>query len=464
MKLTKNTYLLITLVLVLLLVADGLLPLPLWLSGLLILGLLFVLVISPQLTIRIFQGMVIGVAIGHFFPDRIGFPPLSIPTQELKELGHIFLNLIKMIIAPLVFSTIVVGIAKLGDFNTVGRIGVKTIGYFIFASLLSLALGLILVNLSQPGKVMNLPLPPAGTETGIQGKLQTFSDFVDHVVPKSLVEAMAKNEILAILVFSIFFGIATAAIGEQGKVMVKAMDALSHIMLKLTGYVMNFAPYGVLGSLAALVSKMGITKLIEAYPYLIGIFYLGLAIFLFGILLIICTLSGIPFFRLFKAVNEPFILAFSTASSESAMPKLIEQLEAFGCSRRIVSFVLPLGYSFNLDGSMMNMTFASLFIAQAYGIEISIQQQLLLMLILMVTSKGIAGVPRASLVVVAAILPTFNIPQEGLALLLGIDQILDMGRSATNVIGNAVATVLVSKWEGELSPPVSISTQKDLGE
>jgi len=421
-------------------------------AGIIICAFIYILIFAPTLTYRIFLGMIIGIFIGHYFPVQlIKIGNVSIATQDLKELGHIFLNLIKMIIAPLVLSTIIVGIAKLGDFKTVGRIGAKTIGYFMFASILSLILGLILVNLFQPGAVMHIELPPAGTETGIHGKLQSFGDFVDHVFPKSLIEAMTKNEILSILVFSIFFGIATAAIGEQGKVVVKAMDAISHVMLKLTGYVMNFAPYGVLGSLAALVSKIGLLKLIQVYPYLIGIFYLGLFIFTFGILFAIATLGGIPFWKLFKSIKEPFILAFSTASSESAMPKVIEGLEKFGCSSRIVSFVLPLGYSFNLDGSMMNMTFATMFIAQSYGMHLGWQQQVLMMLILMITSKGIAGVPRASLVVVAAILPTFNIPSEGLALLLGIDQILDMGRSATNVMGNAVATAMVSKWEGELN-------------
>jgi Na+/H+-dicarboxylate symporter len=420
-------------------------------AAILLTAFFYVFLAAPSLTYRIFLGMIIGIGIGHFFPKTIGYHNISIPTEQLKELGHIFLNFIKMIIAPLVFSTIVVGIAKLGDFNTVGRIGLKTIGYFLFASFLSLTLGLILVNIFKPGVVMNLEIPKTGTETGIQGKMQTFGEFVDHVIPKSLIHSMADNDILPILIFSIFFGIATAAIGEQGKVVVKAMDAISHIMLKVTNYVMNFAPYGVMGSLAALVAKIGLPKILQVYPYLIGIFYLGLTIFLFGVLFVICTLGKIPFFRLFNHVKDPFILAFSTASSESAMPKVIEGLEKFGCSSRIVSFVLPLGYSFNLDGSMMNMTFASIFIAQAYGIDLSLQQQIMMMLILMLTSKGIAGVPRASLVVVAAILPTFNIPSEGLALLLGIDQILDMGRSATNVMGNAVATALVSKWEGELN-------------
>ena len=450
-KLSASVTLLASAVIVLLLVVAGYAGFPVWVAGLLIAAFFYVFLAAPSLTYRIFLGMVIGIAIGHFFPKQVGIAPVAFATVQLKELGHIFLNFIKMIIAPLVFSTIVVGIAKLGDFKTLGRIGLKTLGYFLFASFLSLTLGLVLVNLSEPGLRIKKELPQVGISTGIAGKMQTFGEFVDHVIPKSLIHAMSENEILPILVFSIFFGIATAAIGDSGKVVVKAMDAISHIMLKVTNFVMNFAPFGVMGSLAALVSELGLPQILEVYPYLIGVFYAGLCIFIFGVLQVICVINRIPFFRLFGAVKEPFILALSTASSESAMPKLIECLEKFGCSNRIVSFVLPLGYSFNLDGSMMNMTFASIFIAQAYHIPLSLEQQILMMLILMLTSKGIAGVPRASLVVVSAILPTFNIPTEGLMLLVGIDQILDMGRSGTNVIGNAVATTLVSKWEGELN-------------
>jgi Na+/H+-dicarboxylate symporter len=432
------------------------LRLPLWVGGTGTLGLLFVFFLAPNLTLRIFLGMLTGIFIGHFFPKNIlQIGDFTLPTSTIQVLSDIFLRLIKMILAPLVFATLVVGVAKLGDFKTVGRIGLKTMLYFTFATLLALTLGLVLVNFFQPGTVMNISLPPAATDTGVKATALTLRDFISHVFPKSVIEAMAMNEILPIVVFSLFFGIATAAIGEQGKTVVKAMDAISHVMFKVTNYVMNFAPYGVLGAIAAVIAEKGVGVL-QGYAYLIGCFYGGLIFFQFGILGIVCLVMKIPFFRLFQSVRSPYLLAFSTASSEAAFPKTVEGLEKFGCSSRIVSFVLPLGYSFNLDGSIMYMTFGTMFIAQAYHIPITLQQQIVMMLTLLITSKGIAGVPRASLVVIAGTLTLFNIPQEGLLLLLGIDQILDMGRSATNVMGNAVATAVVSKWEGELQlSPVS---------
>ena len=399
---------------------------------------------APSVTSQIFLGMLLGVAVGHFLPD---FSP------HLQILSDIFLRLIKMIIAPLIFTTLVVGIAKVGDFKAVGRIGLKTILYFQFATALALILGLVLVNLFEPGKMMTLTLPEAGADAGVQAKALNIKDFISHIFPTSVIKSMAENEILPIVVFSLFFGIATAAIGDLGKPVVKAIDAMAHVMLKVTTYVMKFAPFGVFGALAAVVAKQGI-GILSGYVYLIGCFFFGLLFFVFVILGLICLVLRIKFFKLLARLREPIILAFSTASSESAFPKTIISLERFGCSNRIVSFVLPLGYSFNLDGSIMYMTFATVFIAQAYGIDLSIQQEITMMLMLLVTSKGMAGVPRASLVVIAGTLATFNIPTEGLLLLLGIDQILDMGRSATNVVGNAVATCVVSKWEGELGEPL----------
>jgi Na+/H+-dicarboxylate symporter len=267
-----------------------------------------------------------------------------------------------------------------------------------------------------------------------------------------VVEAMANNEILPIVVFALFFGVAAASMGEKAKSVVHAMDTIGHIMFKVTNYVMLFAPFGVFGAIAAVVAKQGL-GIIGGYIYLIACFYSGLLFFGIVILGLICFTLKIPFFKLLGKIKEPILLAFSTASSESAFPKTVEALEKYGCSNRIISFVLPLGYSFNLDGSIMYMTFATVFIAQAYGIELSLQQEITMMLMLLVTSKGMAGVPRASLVVIAGMLSAFNIPEAGLLLLLGIDQLLDMGRSATNVVGNAVATAVVSKWEGELNVP-----------
>ncbi|MDF2448537.1 MAG: dicarboxylate/amino acid:cation symporter [Bacteroidota bacterium] len=369
-------------------------------------------------------------------------------------LSDIFLRMIKMIIAPLVLAVLVMGVAKVGDFSSVGRIGGKTIVYFTFATLLALSLGLIIVNIFEPGKVMALELPPASTEAIVKSGGQNAKNFIAHVVPDSIIRVMAENEILPIVVFALFFGIAASSIGDQGKPMIKAMDSLSHIMFKVTNFVMNFAPIGVFGAITAVVIQQGLDVL-SGYAYLIGCFFGGLLFFIFGVLLFICLVLRIKFFSLLSYVKEPILLAFSTASSESAMPKTIEQLEKFGISNRIVSFVLPLGYSFNLDGSIMYMTFATVFIAQAYGINMSTGDQVQMMLILLITSKGMAGVPRASLVVIAGMLSMFNIPGEGLLLLLAVDQILDMGRSATNVIGNAVASAVVAKWEGEKLTPRS---------
>jgi Na+/H+-dicarboxylate symporter len=369
--------------------------------------------------------------------------------EPFSLLADIFIRLIKMIVAPLVFSTLVVGVARLGDMKSVGRIGGKTLLWFFSASFISLLLGMILVNFFQPGMQMHLPLPDAGTDIGVKKTALTLKEFLYHMFPASFIDAMAKNEILQIVVFSLFFGVATAGIGEKGEIVIKALDAIAHIILKVTGFVMNFAPLAVFGAMTVIIAKQGL-GILKTYSMFIGEFYSGLAL-----LWIILLLAGSVFiknriFTLIQRIKEPILLAFSTSSSEAAFPKTLLELERFGCQNRIVSFVLPLGYSFNLDGSMMYMTFASLFIAQSYGIHLDFATQMSMLLILMLTSKGVAGVPRASLVVIAGTLATFNIPEAGLALLLGIDPLLDMGRSATNVVGNSVATVVVSKWEGAL--------------
>ena len=363
-------------------------------------------------------------------------------------LSDIFLHLIKMIIAPLVLAVLVIGVAKVGDFKSVGRIGLKTLIYFTSATIIALALGLVIVNIFEPGKVMHLDLPDNKIETGIQNNSQTSKNFIDHVIPESLIRSMAANDILPIVVFALFFGLAASGVGEHGKPIIKAFESLSHVMFKVTNFVMNFAPIGVFGAITAVVIQQGLDVL-GGYLYLILCFFGGLFIFVFVILLIICYAFKINYMKLLKDIKEPILLAFSTASSESAMPKTIEALEKHGISNRIVSFVLPLGYSFNLDGSIMYMTFATVFIAQSYGIDISMADQIKMMLILLITSKGMAGVPRASLVVIAGMLTMFKIPAEGLLLLLAVDQLLDMGRSATNVVGNAVASAVVARLEGE---------------
>lgn len=366
-------------------------------------------------------------------------------------LADVFIRLVKMIVAPLVFTTLVVGVAKLGDVKSVGRIGGKTLLWFLSASLLSLLLGMVLVNIFEPGRHMQLPLPDSSVSTGIDKAAMTVKDFFYHVFPASVVEAMAKNEILQIVVFSLFFGVAAAALGDVAKPVVKALDAVAHIVLRITSYVMSgFAPLAVFGAMTAIIAKQGL-GILKTYSIFIGEFYFGLLL-----LWVLLAMAGFIFikkrvFNLIRRMKEPIMLAFSTASSEAAFPKTMLELERFGCRDKIVSFVLPLGYSFNLDGSMMYMTYASLFIAQSYGMHIPLGTQITMLLVLMLTSKGIAGVPRASLVVIAGTLATFDIPEAGLALLLGIDPLLDMGRSATNVVGNSIATAVVSKWEGELT-------------
>ena len=404
---------------------------------------------SKRLTMLIVAGLVLGVALGYTvnvsatpatagrFADTIGLLPFA------------FLRLIKMIIAPLVFTTLVVGIAKMGDIATVGRVGGKALGWFIFASLISLVLGLVLVQIFEPGKALSLPLPDSHATSGMSASSMTLKSFIEHTLPTSALDAMARNEILQIVVFSLFFGTAMAAMGERSRTVLDLLDVVSHIMLKVTNYVMLFAPLAVLGALASTVAKEGL-GIIGVYGVFIGEFYLGLVV-LWGILIAFGALIvGASVLRLVRRIREPVLLAFSTASSEAAYPRTLEELERFGCSNRVASFVLPVGYSFNLDGSMMYCTFAVMFIAQVYGIEISIGQQVMMIAVLMLTSKGIAGVPRASLVVVAAALTQFNLPEAGMLLLLGIDHFLDMGRSATNVVGNSIATAIVSKWEGEL--------------
>jgi len=372
-------------------------------------------------------------------------------VEPFSLMADIFLRLVKMIIAPLVFSTLVVGVARVGDIASVGRIGGRTLMWFIGASLMSLMLGMILVNVFEPGVAMQLPLPDEGTHTGIVSSGLSLKEFLYHVFPSSVIDAMAKNEILQIVVFSLFFGVATAAIGEPGKIVIQVMDAVAHVILKVTTYVMYLAPIAVFGAMTAIIAKQGL-GILGVYSILIGQFYFGLLILWLLLALAGYLVIGGRIVTLIKRIREPILLAFSTSSSEAAFPKTMEELKRFGCNDRVVSFVLPLGYSFNLDGSMMYMTFATLFIAQSYGMDLSLATQVSILLLLMVTSKGIAGVPRASLVVIAGTLATFDIPEAGLALLLGIDPLLDMGRSATNVVGNSVATAVVSKWEEKSTP------------
>jgi len=370
-------------------------------------------------------------------------------VSYFNVLSDVFLRLIKMIIAPLVFTTLVVGVAKVGDIKAVGRIGGRTLAWFLIASLISLLLGMVLVNLFEPGKAMHLMLPDSNISTGIKAASLSLKDFIGHVFPKSIFEAMANNEILQIVVFALFFGVATAAIGEKGEIVIKAMDAIAHVIFKITGYVIKLAPLAVFGAIAAIVAKQGL-GILSTYAIFIGEFYFALLLLWAIIILAGFVVLRKRVFTLLSSIKDAILIAFGTSTSEAAYPKVLLEMERFGCSNKIVSFVLPLGYSFNLTGSMMYMTFALLFLAQSYSMHLSLAHQLSMLLVLMLTSKGVAGVPRAALVVIAGTMAMFNIPEAGLGLLIGIDPILDMGRSATNVLGNAIATGVVSKWEGEL--------------
>ena len=407
--------------------------------------------LKNNLTFQILIAMLLGGILGIIIHNNLSEEGAKEFSGYIKLLATVFIRLVQMIISPLVFSTLVVGIAKLGDIKAVGRIGGKAMGWFFTASFISLLIGMFWVNVLSPGEGLNLSNIDLKTASEVTEKTQVFSaqNFIEHIIPKSIVEAMAGNEILQIVIFSIFFGLAAAAIGDNSKPVVNALDKLSHIVLKMVNYVMKFAPVGVFGAIAGVFAIRDFGDLLMTYAKFFGSFMVGITT-----LWVILIAVGYLFLKskmslLLKRIVSPIVIAFSTTSSEAVFPKLTEELERFGVKDRIVSFMLPLGYSFNLDGSMMYMTFASIFIAQAYGIHLDLPTQFTMLFVLMLTSKGIAGVPRASLVVVAATCGMFKIPIEGIALILPIDHFCDMFRSGTNVLGNALATSVVGKWEKE---------------
>jgi len=406
-----------------------------------------------RLTTQIGIAMLLGVIVGYLCNTQAASPAAA---KEIASyfgiLTDVFLRLIKMIIAPLVFATLVAGLAGMGDSKTVGRIGAKALGWFVGASFCSLLLGLVFANLLQPGASLSVPLPETAAGLNLKTSALNLKDFITHVFPKNIFEAMAANEILQILVFAVFFGLALGHLHNQtARSLVCTMEEVVHVMLKVTDYVMRFAPIGVFGAVAGIITTNGLGMLTVFGKLLIS-FYIALAALWLVLITAGYIVLGKDIFRLLKLVRSPMLVGFSTASSESVYPKLMEQLEKFGIRSRVTSFVLPLGYSFNLDGSMIYTTFAALFVAQAYGIELTLGTQITMLLVLMVSSKGIAGVPRASLVVVAAVLPMFGLPEAGLLLVLGIDHFLDMGRTVTNVLGNAIATAVVAKWEKAIDP------------
>ena len=404
-----------------------------------------------KLFIAIIVALIIGVIMGGIV--HLQYPESSEGfSKNIKLLGTVFIRLVQMIIAPLVFTTLVVGIAKMSDIKMIGRVGTKAMLWFITASLVSLCIGLVFVNWLEPGLVMKLDKPAADAAGEMVTHSQGLSleEFVKHIIPKSIFEAFATNEVLQIVVFSIMFGVALANMGEEyTKPIIKAFDICAHAILKMVGYIMWFAPLGVLGAIAAVVATNGF-EIFKVYAVYLRDFFFALGVLWLVLMLVGYIILGNRLFELLRRIKAPLLIAFSTTSSEAVFPKLVEELERFGCNNRIVSFILPLGYSFNLDGSMMYMTFAAVFIAQIYGIDMSLGQQITMLLVLMLTSKGIAGVPRASLVIIVATCTMFGIPPEGIALILPIDHFCDMGRSMTNVLGNALATSAVSKWEGQL--------------
>jgi Na+/H+-dicarboxylate symporter len=413
-----------------------------------------------RLTTYIMVSLLLGIAVGYACNTLASPEQAKVIAGYFAILSDIFLRMIKMIIAPLVFATIVSGITSLGaSSGAVGRIAIKSLAWFITASLVSLLVGLVLANLLQPGHGLGLALPEANATTNVQTSSLNIKDFAAHVFPISVVQAMAGNEVLQILVFSMFFGFALSAVkATLAPDIAKSIDQIVPVMLKFTDYVMRFAPVGVFAAMAAVITTQGLGVLVT-YGKFVSAFYFGLVVLWAIIIGAGSVVLGGAIKPLLRLLRQPMMIAFSTSSSEAAFPKMIEQLMKFGVSERITGFVLPLGYSFNLDGSMMYQTFAALFVAQAFGIEMPISTQIAMLLLLMITSKGIAGVPRASLVVAAATLPTFGLPAGGLVLLIGIDAFLDMGRTMTNVIGNGVATAVVAKWENELAEPVEEETE-----
>ncbi|HJR60768.1 MAG TPA: cation:dicarboxylase symporter family transporter [Vicinamibacterales bacterium] len=393
-----------------------------------------------SLTTQIFIGLAIGVVVGAIV-DATN-PAWAIYFRPFSQL---FLRLIKMIIAPLIFATLVAGIAGAGHFKIVGRMGLRAIIYFEIVTTLALIIGLIAVNITRPGDGVNLPIG-AGSE--ITATAQTWDQILLHVIPESIIDAMARGDVLQIVAFSIFFGIALGMIGEKGRPMIVWCEALAETMFKFTNIVMLYAPIGVGAAIAYTVGHGGLGVLYNL-AWLVATLYIALAVFILGVLLPIALMFRVPLRKFIKAVKEPAVIAFSTTSSEAALPRAMEVLERLGVPRRIVSFVLPLGYSFNLDGTTLYLSLAAVFVAQAAGVELTIGQQVTMMLTLMLTSKGVAGVPRASLVILAATLASFGLPLEGVTLILGVDELMDMARTMTNVIGNCLATVVIAKWEGE---------------
>src|ERR1700743_2793323 len=402
---------------------------------------------KSRLTWFVILAMISGPLFCLFLHEVLGTgPSADSAAAGFSLVTSSFLRLIKMIIAPLVFSTLVVGVARMEGAAAIARIGAKALAWFVIATLVSMSIGLLAVQLFKPGLGLSASAAVGGTPAATP---MLFKDFLEHIIPSSVVQAMANNEILKIFVFSVFFGAAASSLGGRVKRLIDIIDEIATVILRVTRYVMALAPLAIFAALASTVLTQGLNVL-AVYAKYIGSFYLALVILWVFFALVLYFSLGRRALPLLSQIRSPLLLAFSTTSSEAAYPLTLERLESFGVSTRIASFVLPLGYSFNLCGSAMYCAFGVLFIAQIYRIDLSVHQQIVMLLILMVTSKGIAGVPRAGLMVIAASLSYFGLPEQGLVFVIAVDHMLDMGRTATNVLGNAVAAALVAKWEGEL--------------
>jgi Na+/H+-dicarboxylate symporter len=406
---------------------------------------------ANRLTLYIVVFMIAGVLSGAAIHQYASAEAIHAWSDNITLLTDIFLRLIKMVIAPLVFSTLTVGIMKLGETTTIGRVGGKAMAWFIASSILSILVGLFIVTLTHPGTGMNLPIPTEAVNTGLAVSGMNLKSFLAHTIPTSIAGAMSDNEILQIVVFSLFFGIAGASLGQKFNTpLVAALDVVSHIMLKVTGYVMYVAPLAIFAAISSVIATQGLGILLN-YASFIGGYYLAIVMTCVVLISVGYMVLKKEIFRLIGMLKDPVLVAFTTSSSEAAYPKTLDQLTKFGCSRNIASFVLPIGYSFNLVGSMVYCSFAAMFITQAYNIHLTFSEIVVLMLTLMLASKGIAGVPRSALVVLAATIPSFHIPVAGILLLMGIDHFLDMGRSAINVLGNGVATAMLAQNEGMMA-------------
>lgn len=396
-------------------------------------------------------GLVLGLIVGYIV--SITDPSWA---EVIRPFSLIFIRMIRMIIAPLLFGTLVAGIAGAGHFKDVGRMGLRAMIYFEIVTTLALLIGLFTVNILKPGVGMVLPAPTGEVAVSAQAA-QTWDQILLHMVPTSIIEAMATGDVLQIVVFSIVFAIGLGMVGDKGKPVLQWCESLTEAMFKVTHIVMLYAPIGVGTAIAYTIGHSGLGVLWNLGS-LVFTLYVALLVFFVLVLLPVMLMFRIPIIGFLKAIKEPALIAFSTTSSEAALPRAMECVEAFGVPRRIVSFILPLGYSFNLDGSTLYLSLAAVFVAQAAGVELTVGQQVTMLLTLMLTSKGVAGVPRAALVILAATLASYNLPLEGVTLILGVDAIMDMGRTMTNVVGNCLASVVVAKWEGEFqAPPAAAS-------